>query len=233
MSIQIGALVDMSNSATFTDFVTAELTTFPVNDADTYTGKYFKQGKKYPSIALKKFARHALKLPAQVPVPVGCLQINEIKKGQPCEVSATPDFAESMVGKLYDQQSDGQQNHFSVLYQKENNDAQYAYYGFYARLPQSGGNAVTQPTTTTVTDINKLAESRLSSTGTPATTQSLNETADKSQLYGLLTQLTNLINNQHDTAAAARSVANLYGKPAEVLNELSQIRLAVKAWDGK
>lgn len=50
----------------------------------------------------------------------------------------------------------------------------------------------------------------------------------KSQLYGLLTQLTNLITNGSDTAAAMRSVANLYSKPDEVLAELSALRDIVK-----
>lgn len=49
------------------------------------------------------------------------------------------------------------------------------------------------------------------------------------QLYGLLTQLTNLINNRSDTAAAMRSVANLYNKADEVLSELEAIRNIIKS----
>lgn len=46
----------------------------------------------------------------------------------------------------------------------------------------------------------------------------------RSQLYGLITQLQNLIKNGGDTAAAMRSVANLYSKPDEVLKELEALR---------
>jgi len=46
----------------------------------------------------------------------------------------------------------------------------------------------------------------------------------RSQLYGLITQLQNLIKNSNDTAAAMRSVANLYSKPDEVLKELDALR---------
>lgn len=46
----------------------------------------------------------------------------------------------------------------------------------------------------------------------------------RSQLYGLITQLQNLIKNGGDTAAAMRSVANLYSKPDEVLKELDALR---------
>lgn len=46
----------------------------------------------------------------------------------------------------------------------------------------------------------------------------------RSQLYGLITQLQNLIKNGNDTAAAMRSVANLYSKPDEVLKELEVLR---------
>lgn len=49
------------------------------------------------------------------------------------------------------------------------------------------------------------------------------------QIYGLLTQLTNLINNRTDTAAAMRSVANLYNKADEVLSELEAIRNIIKS----
>ena len=48
------------------------------------------------------------------------------------------------------------------------------------------------------------------------------------QLYGLITQLENLIKNGSDTAAAMRSFANLYNKPDEVLAELSALRDIVK-----
>lgn len=46
----------------------------------------------------------------------------------------------------------------------------------------------------------------------------------RSQLYGLITQLQNLIKNGGDAAAAMRSVANLYSKPDEVLRELDALR---------
>lgn len=49
-------------------------------------------------------------------------------------------------------------------------------------------------------------------------------TVSRSQLYGLITQLQNLIKNGGDTAAALRSVANLYSKPDEVLKELDALR---------
>lgn len=54
------------------------------------------------------------------------------------------------------------------------------------------------------------------------------QTINKPQLYGLLTQLSNLISNGSDTAAAMRSVANLYNKADEVLSELETIRTIIK-----
>lgn len=54
---------------------------------------------------------------------------------------------------------------------------------------------------------------------------------NKAQLYGLIKQLKNLINNDGETAAAMRSVADLYGKKDEVLNELDQLHEAVRVWD--
>ena len=51
---------------------------------------------------------------------------------------------------------------------------------------------------------------------------------NKAQLYGLLTQITNLVNNKTDTAAAMRSVADLYSKPEEVLSELATLRDIVR-----
>jgi hypothetical protein len=55
-----------------------------------------------------------------------------------------------------------------------------------------------------------------------------NTPINKAQLYGLLTQLTNLVNNKTDTAAAMRSVADLYSKPDEVLSELASLREIVR-----
>jgi hypothetical protein len=48
--------------------------------------------------------------------------------------------------------------------------------------------------------------------------------AEKTQLYGLLTQLENLINNSNDSAAAMRSMADLYTKKNEVLIEIQALR---------
>jgi hypothetical protein len=49
----------------------------------------------------------------------------------------------------------------------------------------------------------------------------------KSQMLGLLTQLENLIMAGDDTAKAMRSIADLYGKDAEVIAEIDAIRQIV------
>jgi hypothetical protein len=51
----------------------------------------------------------------------------------------------------------------------------------------------------------------------------------KSQQLGLLTQLENLLLSEQDSAKALRSMADLFGKRDEVIQELDAIRTAVKS----
>jgi len=50
----------------------------------------------------------------------------------------------------------------------------------------------------------------------------------KQQLAGLLTQLTNLVNNAGNTVSAMRSVTDLYSKDQEVLNELAAFKMLLQ-----
>lgn len=169
-----------------------------------YTIAYFKDGALVPSLLMTPYIKRRT-MPDSLPVPEGFAKVGQHQLGDTMVISETEDFAQSVQGELtYQDVSENKQNNiFGVSHYSESMGCMTVTYGYYAKPP-----AVNLP---------EEGENTVSTT--------------KSQLYGLLTQLENLMDNSDSTPAAMRSVADLFAKSDEVKAELETLRQIVKESD--
>lgn len=207
-----GTRVIASKTGDFSDSVVGIIDGYsphrgPVNSPDNsfYMVMHWQPGESIPGILMTPFVQAE---PIETVKAVdGVVQVDEYANGTIVEASSNADFSDAILGELAGQLlNDGVPLFVVNYYSHELGMNTTQAFGF-IRLHDE---EYEQP------PVQEPEEPEQPPVETPG--------VSKPQLFGLITQLENLIQNGHDTAAAMRSVANLYSKPDEVLQELDALR---------
>jgi len=149
----------------------------------------------------------------------GQISVDQYPSGIPVLASNNDDFTSPVEGILSGQLYLNSEQLFNVKHLSESLGMFTESVFTHARLTDE--SIPVEPNPVDPTPVDPVPEQ-------PEQPEEPNTPINKSQLYGLLTQLTNLVNNKTDTAAAMRSVSDLYSKPDEVLDELATLREIVR-----
>ncbi|WP_296592618.1 hypothetical protein [Methylophaga sp.] len=215
-----GTRVIASKTGDFSDSVVGIIDGYsphrgPVNSPDNsfYMVMHWQPGETIPSILMTPFVQ------AEPLITVesvnGVVQVDEYANGTIVEASSNADFSDAILGELAGQLlNDGVPLFVVNYYSHELGMNTTQAFGFirlhdeeYEQPPVQEPEEPEEP---------PIVVPEIPPVQTPG--------VSKPQLFGLITQLENLIHNGQDTAAAMRSVANLYSKPDEVLQELDALR---------